>query len=72
MSRVDSNGSFEMAIIICKKCKGFGQTCCNIGTHNFEPEYNECDKCNGSGRLVEHTQVTLKPFVPDPNKATHI
>ena len=51
-------------IIICPRCKGFGQVEFDVGTHKSEYKQEECGQCQGSGRLVQTTTITEVPFVP--------
>lgn len=55
-------------IIICSKCNGEGVKHCNELTDYHKGIYRHwdevCEKCEGSGRLLETTTVKTKPYKP--------
>jgi DnaJ-class molecular chaperone len=48
-----------MEIIICDCCKGKGKV--SERTSAYDSEYVNCNKCNGSGRLIK--EIVYKPYV---------
>lgn len=53
----------DRKIIICSECEGIGEYCKEI---DFEILYKICNKCNGSGRILEikkwsQTEEAYKP-----------
>jgi DnaJ-class molecular chaperone len=52
-------------IVICQKCKGNGAFILDNSILDNSRERQKCDMCDGLGRLVENTIVTLQPLCED-------
>jgi len=53
-------------VIICLKCNGAGKITEHYLTdyhkRDYDLKFHQCKHCNSTGRLVETTEITIKPF----------
>lgn len=56
----------EVKIKLCGHCKGQGKTSedflVDYHKREYETRYFKCKSCAGSGRVVETTEVTTRPY----------
>jgi len=53
-------------IILCRTCKGSGQTsyeeCVDYHKREYDTIYKTCYNCKGSGRLKQISTVEIEPY----------
>lgn len=54
-------------IVLCDNCKGTGSVKYDVGIHKTEYEISECKQCEGTGRLLQTTVITYKPYRGKPS-----